>query len=203
MDPKLFTYPSKRGVEESPEGGWPGVPLKCSIQFQDGPDKYVSKNEDQSPHFNSNSESTEDRLKSGEFRAICKDDDDPTICKDYPDPEGVPPQYDEDHPGASPDGCSCDKKDHEKLQEEYGWVPKVHSSNNLCGTILRQWEWFFPSICSPPHYVVEDARSMESDTDESFIMGRRQDVGSISTSWHLLHIRNKFLIEISNFPAGW
>ena len=72
MDPKLFTYPSKRGVEESPEGGWPGVPLKCSIQFQDGPDKYVSKNEDQSPHFNSNSESTEDRLKSGEFRAICR-----------------------------------------------------------------------------------------------------------------------------------
>ena len=75
-DPKLFTYPSKRGLQESPAGGWPGVPPKCSIQLQDNAEeldkKYVSTHKDQSPHFNSYSGSDDHRLKKGEFRAICR-----------------------------------------------------------------------------------------------------------------------------------
>ena len=67
--PKLFQYGAKRGLKQ---GGWPGVPFKCSIQFQDGPDKHVSKKEDSSPHWNTKSDGDDSRLTSGEFRAICR-----------------------------------------------------------------------------------------------------------------------------------
>ena len=65
-----FSYPAKRGLVE---GSWPGVPVGCSVQYADEPaDRYVSSNQDQSPHWNSAATSDNSRVASGEFRLICR-----------------------------------------------------------------------------------------------------------------------------------
>ena len=67
---KLFKYPAKRGLVK---GSWPAVPLKCSIQYQDSPSRrYVSRNRDNSPHWNFYSRTNNYRLRDGEFRTICQ-----------------------------------------------------------------------------------------------------------------------------------
>ena len=66
-----FSYPANRGLVE---GSWPGVPVGCSIQYADEPngDKYVSTNQDQSPHWNAAITSDNSRVANGEFRLMCR-----------------------------------------------------------------------------------------------------------------------------------
>ena len=60
-----FHYPAKRGLVQ---GSWGNVPSKCSVQFRGS---YAHANHDMSPHFSTNAASSDSRLHSGEFRAIC------------------------------------------------------------------------------------------------------------------------------------
>lgn len=62
-----FKFPSRRGLLQGAFAE--GVPSNCSIQIEDGPNKYPSSNQDSSPHFNT---AVSDNSRMPEFRAICK-----------------------------------------------------------------------------------------------------------------------------------
>ena len=97
-DQNLFTYKAKRKLGDGSTlptiGSWNGVPFKCSIQFQGS---YVSKEEDSSPHWNTKSDGDDSRLKSGEFRAICRGSDASSIkVTGEPQKESIEPKAPEE-----------------------------------------------------------------------------------------------------------